>query len=48
MIYVKPDDVIRNFRNYIGEYDEKVVPVDVLLDELQDAIDDAEYIVVED
>lgn len=43
MEWVNAEQVRENFRRYIQEYDGKVVTVDVLMEELNDAIDAADY-----
>lgn len=41
MYYVNPNDVLRNFKKYIQEYNGKVTTTEILMEELQDAIDSA-------
>ena len=46
--WVRPEDILRNFKRYIGDYDGMVTHTEQLVEELQDAIDDAEYIEIDD
>ena len=43
MRYVNPTDVMNRFLRYLKEYDSELISKDSAIDELQDALDDAEY-----
>ena len=43
MRYVNPSDVLDKFMRYIKEYDGEMIPKDTAVEELKDALDDAEY-----
>lgn len=50
MYYVDPNDVMRRFKDYLSDYDEAMITKELAIEELQDALDDAdcEYIDKED
>ena len=43
MHYVNPSDVLDKFMRYIKEYDGDMISKDSAVEELKDALDDAEY-----
>ena len=43
MKYVNPEDVLNRFIRYINEYDSELLSRDVVIEELQDALEDANY-----
>lgn len=47
MIYVKPSDVLEKFIRYLKEYPDMISKTQAI-DELRDALDDAEYQEIEE
>lgn len=43
MRYVNPADVMSRFLRYLKDYDSELISKDIAVEELQDALDDAEY-----
>ncbi len=43
MIYVKPSDVLERFIRYLKDYDSDLISKDDAIEELKDALDNAEY-----
>lgn len=47
MFYVNPEDVLNKFIRYLQNYDSDMISKNIAIDELRDALDDAEYEVIE-
>ena len=48
MIYVNPKDVLIKFECYLDTYDHDMISKEIAIEELKDALDDAEYEEIED
>ena len=43
MIYVNPNDVMKKFKQYLTDYDKDMISKESAIEELRDALDDADY-----
>lgn len=43
MIYVLPESVLHKFIEYLNDYDGNMISKESAIEELKDALDDAEY-----